>query len=227
MLFDWLTATGPILAGLTCAIAATVLIGYLLLRRISVLDQRVALVVKAAYQNTREINQNTREINGFANGIHRLATQTEASTEFHRKAHDQQRVLLASLNKQMRHLETLLGHSAPPRQISAKPPLSVRRKPQPAIQDGNATGFRKDRVEATPFSELLARAQAPANGHLPEHAETDRAAEADRSNPRQAVLLSKLFEQRGSLTGEGRANSMAAPAAAGNASQFMRKVING
>lgn len=225
MLYDWLTASGPVLAGLACGIAATLLVGFFVLRGVARLDERVGLVIKAAYQNTREINQNTREINGFSNGINRLAMQTEASTQFHRKAHDQQRVLLASLNKQMRHLETLLGQSAarkPDTVDAASKPAHRARSQAPSLrQDGDATATRKDRLEATPFSELFGRARAPANGHTG----------PSRSTAREAVLLSKLFEQHREPAGETRPDNMARPAATRPAvnvpSELPRKVING
>lgn len=187
MLYEFMDSLAPALAGAAIAVLAIGLAGVVVMRRLARIDARVGLVVKAAYQNTSEIRQNTDRIGRFSGGLERLLEQSRAGIEYQRKAHDQERVLLASLNKQMRHLETLLDRAAPAGAATPTKPVAAKAaRPAPVANGEPARAAAQGgEIAATRFSELFDRTAARAAN----------AADTGNREEGSAMLLAKLFER--------------------------------
>lgn len=167
--------------------------GALALRRMNRLEAGIENVLEAAHENGRGIN-------GFSQKITKVARYSEASVEFQRKVHDHQRVLLTSLNKQMRHLETMMtepqphigeatapvSHTKPstmasgPRKVAPRPENSVKR-----VEASPEHQLAKP--EPVPFHELFAAAnRTAANTGSPQPRRIE--------GSEKAIMLARLFK---------------------------------
>jgi hypothetical protein len=181
-----------VIAALVVMAGCLAMMGTLALRQMRRLEAGIESILEATHENGRDIN-------GFSQNVGKIARYSEASVQFQRKVHDHQRVLLTSLNKQMRHLETMLE---PPRAepsvekaSPAKAPPSANPRPaMPLRPSGSAvrsieseTGAGTDKPQPVPFHELFAAANRSA-------ANIGAAQPRKVEGSQKAVMLARLFK---------------------------------
>ena len=151
----------PILLVAILAIAATGLVLAINMRRktasrLEALSDTMSILIKTSYHNSKQI----RESGDLLKNVHTTGLETLA---FQRKAHDHQRVLMASLSRQATQISQMLGGTdaignASGQQARADAPQPARLprragfRMAPVIGTGNAK-----RIGTVPFASLLGK----------------------------------------------------------------------
>lgn len=131
--------------------------------RLEALSDTVSILVKTNYHNSKQL----RESGDLLKNVHQTGLESLA---FQRKAHDHQRVLMASLNRQAAQIGQMLGAPEQGRETNGQ---ERRATSQPASRLPRRAGFRMapvlgagqtGRVGTVPLASLLSKQpqQAPA-----------------------------------------------------------------
>ena len=124
--------------------------------RLEALSDTVSILVKTSYQNSKQL----RDSGDLLRNVHTTGLEALA---FQRKAHDHQRVLMASLNRQATQISQMLGvpetgqgtsggQKQPATPQAAKLPRRAGFRMAPVIGNGQA-----QRVGTVPLASLLAQ----------------------------------------------------------------------
>lgn len=175
--------------------------GFVAMRHMRRLEAGLDSVLDAAHRNGRDIR-------GFSENVGKVARYSEASVQFQRKVHDHQRVLLTSLNKQMRHLETMLDQpeeaaAIPAREVaamrtavSAARTAATRRETRPG--QGSEQRVRKaaepeELKSPIPFHQLFEAASRTAANPAPKTPAAPRE-KVKIEGSENAVMIARLFK---------------------------------
>ena len=151
----------PILLVAILAIAATGLVLAINMRRktasrLEALSDTMSILIKTSYHNSKQI----RESGDLLKNVHTTGLETLA---FQRKAHDHQRVLMASLSRQATQISQMLGGtdaignaSGQQARADAPQPAKLPRRAGFRMAPVIGTGKAK-RIGTVPFASLLGK----------------------------------------------------------------------
>ncbi|MBL4597991.1 MAG: hypothetical protein JKX93_03375 [Rhizobiaceae bacterium] len=158
--------------------------GYVIHRMIKHVDKRIQLMIRASYQNTRDIRENIEIVDGV-----RIET---------RKALEHQRVLLSSLNQQIKNLESTVATEIE----LENPGITARRvKLSEAIAKkkgllGNLDEYLENGIAQIVANDGFASTKKkPLAQKQPKAISQQREKKAARSNTGGVVTMSKLLKQ--------------------------------
>lgn len=155
----------PLLLVAILAVAATGLVLAISVRRktasrLEALSDTMSILIKTSYHNSKQI----RESGDLLKNVHTTGLETLA---FQRKAHDHQRVLMASLSRQATQISQMLGGNdaigdASGQQTRADAPQLAKLPRRAGFRMAPVIGTgRAKRIGTVPFASLVGKQQAP------------------------------------------------------------------